>query len=86
MTPKEEQPRVVRLFSFQLVVSEANELVLRGVGCLVAMDAAADSILLTVDARLLSLCEVPVVLRHVGLLTVLHGRLALLKMGGLLRG
>lgn len=48
-------------------------------------DALADPVLLTIDAALLALGQMTVVLRHVGLFAVLHGGLAVLEIGRLLR-
>lgn len=51
---------------------------------LVFVNGLADAVLLTIDASLLGFGEMPVVRRHVFLLAVLHIRLSLFEVGGLL--
>ena len=48
-------------------------------------DAPADAVLLSVNPPLLSLRQMPIMRSHVRLLAVLHGRLTLFQMRGLLR-
>ena len=52
---------------------------------LVLVDAAADAVLLAIDAALLALGEMAVVFRHVRLFALLNARFALFKIGRFLR-
>jgi hypothetical protein len=59
---------------------------LLGIAGLIACDAAADAVLLPVDAPLLGLGQMTVVRGHIGFFPILDRRLAFLEIRGLLRG